>query len=225
MLSRYFTKTGSGLFIPVVGVHGTGGAGRDVQRLLARPIEASFRRSAVLLCPDFQTPYQYLLPDADRHLIQQIAEIEDDRLQKDRLLLYGFSGGAQFCHRFAMRHPHRVGACVALASGCWTDPDGSAHGMQVDENWFADPPWDDPGIAEAIHRPVDNLEVLRSIRWLIGCGTRDHTARRRSAARFYRALLGLGAEVTWIEWDGSHEDPPPPVLGQVIDFFNQSDVT
>lgn len=40
-----------------------------------------------------------------------------------RLHLFGFSGGAQFAHRYAMVHPHRVARAVVAAAGWYTFPD------------------------------------------------------------------------------------------------------
>lgn len=40
-----------------------------------------------------------------------------------RIRLFGFSGGAQFAHRYAMAHPHRVAATVIAAAGWYTFPD------------------------------------------------------------------------------------------------------
>jgi pimeloyl-ACP methyl ester carboxylesterase len=41
-----------------------------------------------------------------------------------KLHLFGFSGGAQFAHRFAMAHPHRVARAVVTSAGWYTFPDG-----------------------------------------------------------------------------------------------------
>ncbi len=44
-------------------------------------------------------------------------------LPTDRCVLLGYSGGAQFCHRYAMVHPHRVARLIAVAAGWYTFPD------------------------------------------------------------------------------------------------------
>jgi len=41
----------------------------------------------------------------------------------DRIHLFGFSGGAQFAHRYTMAHPHRVARAVVAAAGWYTFPD------------------------------------------------------------------------------------------------------
>lgn len=40
-----------------------------------------------------------------------------------QILLFGFSAGAQFAHRYAMAHPDRVARAVVAASGWYTFPD------------------------------------------------------------------------------------------------------
>ena len=40
-----------------------------------------------------------------------------------QIRLFGFSGGAQFAHRYVMAHPHRVARAVVAASGWYTFPD------------------------------------------------------------------------------------------------------
>jgi pimeloyl-ACP methyl ester carboxylesterase len=41
-----------------------------------------------------------------------------------KILLTGYSRGAQFAHRFALGRPDFVHACAPLAAGAWTTPDG-----------------------------------------------------------------------------------------------------
>lgn len=40
-----------------------------------------------------------------------------------KILLFGFSGGAQFAHRFALAHPGRVASAVLVGAGWYTFPD------------------------------------------------------------------------------------------------------
>jgi len=41
----------------------------------------------------------------------------------DRIYLFGYSGGAQFAHRYAMAHPQRVASVVIAAAGWYSFPD------------------------------------------------------------------------------------------------------
>jgi poly(3-hydroxybutyrate) depolymerase len=43
--------------------------------------------------------------------------------QADKFYLFGFSGGAQFAHRYAMAHPHRIAGAVFASAGWYTLPD------------------------------------------------------------------------------------------------------
>lgn len=45
------------------------------------------------------------------------------RSSADRFHLFGFSGGAQFAHRYVMAHPHRIAAAVVASAGWYTMPD------------------------------------------------------------------------------------------------------
>jgi pimeloyl-ACP methyl ester carboxylesterase len=40
-----------------------------------------------------------------------------------QLYLFGYSGGAQFVHRYAMAYPHRIARCVIASAGWYTYPD------------------------------------------------------------------------------------------------------
>ncbi|MGI9431365.1 MAG: alpha/beta hydrolase [Myxococcota bacterium] len=41
----------------------------------------------------------------------------------ERFHLFGFSGGAQFAHRYLMAHPHRITSAVVASAGWYTWPD------------------------------------------------------------------------------------------------------
>jgi pimeloyl-ACP methyl ester carboxylesterase len=43
-----------------------------------------------------------------------------------RVVMFGFSGGGQFCHRFAMLHPAHVTCVISIAAGWYTFPDEAA---------------------------------------------------------------------------------------------------
>ncbi len=90
-------------------------------------------RGAVLLVPIF-TPdqhkdYQRLGrkgrgPRVDLLLHRFLAEVASlSGADVTQIHLFGFSGGAQFAHRYLMAHPHRVAGAVLAASGWYTFPD------------------------------------------------------------------------------------------------------
>jgi pimeloyl-ACP methyl ester carboxylesterase len=46
-------------------------------------------------------------------------------IETDKFFLFGFSGGGQFVHRYAMFHPDRIERAVAGSAGWYTWPDPS----------------------------------------------------------------------------------------------------
>jgi poly(3-hydroxybutyrate) depolymerase len=63
---------------------------------------------------------------ADRMLERIVAEVgRTTPADPSRLFLFGFSGGGQFVHRFAMAYPERVASYVVGAAGWYTFPDAT----------------------------------------------------------------------------------------------------
>lgn len=63
---------------------------------------------------------------ADHALQSMLADLRRFGVDADaRLVLSGYSGGAQFAHRYAMAHPRRIAALLIAAAGWYTMPDPS----------------------------------------------------------------------------------------------------
>ena len=63
---------------------------------------------------------------ADHALQSMLADLRRFGVDADaRLVLSGYSGGAQFAHRYAMAHPRRVSALLVAAAGWYTVPDAA----------------------------------------------------------------------------------------------------
>ena len=60
---------------------------------------------------------------ADHALIRVLDALAAEHGIQSRMALFGFSGGAQFAHRFGMVHSSRVSSLVLGASGWYTWPD------------------------------------------------------------------------------------------------------
>lgn len=60
---------------------------------------------------------------ADAALLALLDRLRHIGLDTRRVNLFGFSGGAQFAHRFALFHPHRVARLCVAAAGWYTMPD------------------------------------------------------------------------------------------------------
>lgn len=109
-------------------------------------------------------------------LVEEVAALWG--LRADRFLLHGFSGGAQFAHRFLYLHPHRLeGVCVA-APGRVTLLDGSL-------------PWPH-GIADARDRfgVTPDLAALRQVPVRILVGSSDVATEQLAA-------VSTGAAAEW----------------------------
>ena len=93
------------------------------------------RLGAVLIAPLFDRQnfrgYQRLLcrdghTRADLALIAMLGDLSGRAgLTGGKIHLAGFSGGAQFAHRFALFHSDLVASCVCCAAGWYTHPDPS----------------------------------------------------------------------------------------------------
>lgn len=113
-----------------VSVHGASRNADQHARLLAAYCDTY---GAVLVAPVF-TAEQY--PDyqrfgrlgrgkrADIALNMIVAEVAAmTGAAGEQFYLFGYSGGAQFAHRYLMANPHRVAAAVIAAAGWYTLPD------------------------------------------------------------------------------------------------------
>ncbi len=114
----------------LVSAHGASRNAEEHGRLLAAYCEM---HGAVLVVPVF-SPEKY--PDYQRlgrvnrgkradlaldRIVEEVAVLSG--ASAERFHLFGFSGGAQFAHRYALAHPHRVASGVFAAAGWYTFPD------------------------------------------------------------------------------------------------------
>ena len=113
-----------------VTVHGISRNAREHARLFA-PFADQY--GVVLLAPLFPahtySDYQRLGQKGDAENAGRVLEAMVDEVGKltgaetGPFFLFGYSGGGQFAHRYAMAHPERVGAYAVGAAGWYTFPD------------------------------------------------------------------------------------------------------
>ena len=112
---------------PLVAVHGIRRNARQQAELFAQRANALGRPVIAPLFDRQSWPrYQQTIRRgrADLALISLIDGLRDEGVvQADRFELFGFSGGAQFAHRFAMMHPHLVERLTVASAGWYTFPD------------------------------------------------------------------------------------------------------
>lgn len=100
----------------VVLAHGFQGKGQDIL-WLARAFAAF--DDCLIVAPSFVEGFQLLQANTDQQVLDIHKQLSRDFELHPRIFVAGFSAGAQFSHRFAMRHPDRVIGCAAHAGGSW----------------------------------------------------------------------------------------------------------
>ncbi len=90
------------------------------------------KHGVVLLAPTFRTTPQELEQGRGYYYPEQGSGAEVERMLEqvkgemgvtaDKILIFGFSAGAHFAHRFALWKPERVKAFVAYSAAWWSEP-------------------------------------------------------------------------------------------------------
>jgi len=117
----------TGVLLLVPGYNGAGGSMLD-----AGWCRFADEHGLVLLAPTFQTNLEqlqrkqgYYYPEQGSGVQVETALAEVGRrtgVNTDKVLIFGFSAGAHFAHRFALWKPERVRAFVAYSAAWWSDP-------------------------------------------------------------------------------------------------------
>ena len=226
---------------PLVAVHG-------VSRNAPEQVAAfAARTGRVVVAPLFRTKhwphYQWVRRRGRRADEAFMAALDDlaarTGVSVDRVDMFGFSGGSQFAHRFAMLHPGRVGR-LALASAGWYTfpfrkdpfpygiaPDGAELpqiGRRLDD--FLQIPTlvtvgaadteRDPGLRK---EPIVDLRqgltrVERGVRWVVAVRRKAERAGIPTAIEF-RTVAGCGHSFDDCVDKGGLAD-------QVVDWFERA---
>ncbi len=125
-----------------VSVHGIS---RNAKHHVQRNIRRAEKRNVIIVAPLFS---EQRFPDyqrlgrlgyglrADLKLLEILDEIKAMiHIKAQRYYLFGYSGGGQFVHRFAMAHPDKVAKMAIGAAGWYTPPNESRrfpHGLRTD---------------------------------------------------------------------------------------------
>jgi pimeloyl-ACP methyl ester carboxylesterase len=94
---------------------------------------------------------------------------------KPKALLYGFSRGAQFAHRFALFFPERVGRVAALSAGTYTLPEQKIDAAGDGRPAPAKLPYGVSDMEKALGHPIDRAQ-LKQVQFLVVVGEKDNVA-------------------------------------------------
>lgn len=113
---------------PLLALHGIS---RNAAAISANFAPICLARGQVLIVPEFskkQWPHfqQIGAVRADRALLELLSNVQDlGFAQTGKIDLFGYSGGAQLAHRFAMLYPNRIDTLHVAAAGWYCLPDTS----------------------------------------------------------------------------------------------------
>ncbi len=116
--------------VPLVAIHGISRGAREiVEAFAARAADEGRPVIAPVFSEQDWSGYQRLVSPrrADLALLNLLDNLRlAGIVGAGRVDLFGYSGGAQCAHRFAMLHPQRVRRLSVCAAGWWTYPDSAA---------------------------------------------------------------------------------------------------
>ena len=206
-----------GVLLLIPGYNGSGEAMLD-----DRWRQFADQNSLILLAPTFKSTnpvelhqnrgYYYPEQGSGEQVEQALAEVHlRTGVQVDQILIFGFSAGAHFSHRFALWKPEQVKAFVAYSAGWWSDPTPSLRIVPAlimcgenDERYDATRSFMEKGMA--LHLPW----IWRSYKNT----SHQLTAPVRTMAESflsYEAGLMKGGEIP-------HATPDPVLYGDIQDY-------
>lgn len=162
----------------LVTLHGMGGEGRAFCQGLIAEAE---RNGWLLVAPTFRYHGNWRDPVAlvrdDVAVLARLRQALDELPARTglpvrpRVLLYGFSRGAQIAHRFALAYPERVLGVAAMSAGTYTLP-----AAEVTRDGVRRPlplPYGTADLAQQLDRPIDR-GAWKSVSFWIGIGAADN---------------------------------------------------
>ena len=189
----------------VVGVHGVGANGQGACGAAYLPKEFD---DVIVLGPSFRQPrrdknaprppgmprdsYEMSGPTHEAKLAALIAEVGRTWKLHPKIVVHGFSAGAQFAHRFAFKHPEQVAGVSAHSGGSWARLEGD-----------------------------DKINpAAKSILFAVSCGEDDKGSggppgtptRIEGAKQFAENLKSLGFGVEFQTWPGVAHDFAPGLM-------------
>ena len=223
----------------VMVLHGMGGSGPGIATQL---LSQARDRNWIVIAPtvpygDWRDPNQ--LTGEELRLLPQLSTlidyVRDEAGVKvaGKVMLFGFSRGAQAALRFSMLYPERVGAVAALSAGTYTVP---VRWMLTASGPAQAPmPFGVFDIEQRAGRGIDALQMT-GIRYWIGVGAGDNRegdvprqwdqflgkTRVERATRFGAVLSQLGCETYVSIVPNAGHEIVPAMMDQITGFLGTS---
>ncbi len=222
----------------LVTIHGMGGDGPDFcQNLISRAEQDGW----IIVSPTFK--YQdYHNPDSvvwdDTHMLPHLKQIIDNLPAKtglpikDKVMLYGFSRGAQMVHRFAEFYPEKTLAVALFSAGSYTLPmtTMNVNGAPATLNF----PYGVADLQKYTETPF-NATAFRQIPFFLGVGGADSnaadaprawdpylgTTRIARAQAFENTLTNLGLDSSLTVFPNVPHDVTTDMRGQAMSFLER----
>lgn len=237
--SIYWPEGPAGPRTVVIALHGIGGTGPGIASVLLNQARAN---GWVLVTPtipygDWRNPSQ--LTGEELRLMPQLSNLIDyvrdeaGVVSSGRVMLFGFSRGAQAALRFTLLYPERVDAVAAFSAGTYTLPVRSvatATGLALVKM-----PFGVADLPELSGRIFDQVR-LTGVRFLIGVGATDNNNgdvprqwdpylgrnRVERATKFASVLTELGCETSLAVVPATGHELNSAVMDQVTGFLTTS---
>ena len=221
----------------IVALHGLGGSGEGIGTGL---LIFARQNKAILLAPTFN--YESNWHDVQviskeeivltSKLNQMVSELETRRglnLQ-NRVMLYGFSRGAQLAHRYAILYPQRTLAAVVLAAGSYTLP--YTVNLQGDKQTPMPFPYGVADLAKYTGSNFDQASLLKVNFWQ-GVGALDNNpdqtppawdaylgkGRLNRAQKFYQVLKQIGCTSQLTTFPNTGHEETVAMREAALQFF------
>jgi pimeloyl-ACP methyl ester carboxylesterase len=223
----------------LVALHGMGGSG---DQLASQLVAHADRNHWLLVAPtieygDWTDPAQIareepVLIDWLTTYLDQLPEVTGVQT-RPRILLMGYSRGAQLAHRFALFHPERILAVAAVGAGTYTLPferneDGKAIRF----------PFGISDMGTISGQPFSRTRFIEDTHFWLGVGSEDNnpndlprawdqyigTTRVQRARAFQEALHQLGAHSVLVAFRGERHVLSPDMANSACNFLRGLDL-
>lgn len=218
------------VIIAIHGMHGQGGA------ICNGLISFAEKNGVVLLAPTFNYNENYQNPQTvstedgvlTKKLNQMVSELGtlENRELKKRLLLYGFSRGAQLAHRYALLYPDRTLGVAALSAGSYTLP------FEFKGSQPMPFPFGVSDVQQYTGKPFNQTSFNKVSFWIeVGAQDNDPNQTPRAwdeyegrsrverAERFYQALKQLGVNAHYMAFENTGHQETPAMRETATKFF------